>query len=522
MCGINGIVYFNSYNSNEHTAFFEDKISRMNDEIAHRGPDDDGKFFNYPVNFGFRRLRIIDLSTAASQPMFNEDRSIALIFNGEIYNYLELIPDLKKKGYIFKTKSDTEVIIHSYKEYGFDCVNKFNGMWAFALYDLNNKIFFASRDRFGVKPFYYYSDKDKFIFSSEIKAILKVQNINEANHGKVFDYLAYGYKTSNGDTFFNGISELKPAHNVIIKNEIIEFKRYWHLNNKESVVNENEINEKISYLLKDSVKLRFRSDVPVSILLSGGLDSSIITRITDDLIDNHQLNNENVTAYSAVFPGFRYDESAIIDDFLKTCRHIRSVKLSLEKPDLFKSINKFVYGMGEPVFSATSFAHYTLMKDISKQNVKVVLNGQGADEVWGGYDRYFIGYFLLDILMRSPHKFISQANAIFGKMKFSYKYILMQTLKALSSRKYASYLRAKYAHKVLSCMSKDFTRNNYNYFKNSEYKKLSSGNLSGYMKYNIEYQGFNQILHYEDHSSMQNSIEMRSPFIDYRLVELAF
>jgi len=522
MCGINGIVYLNLYNSKEPPAFFEDKISRMNTEIAHRGPDGAGMLINYPVCLGFRRLSIIDLSEEASQPMFNEDRSIAIIFNGEIYNYLELIPDLKSKGHNFKTKSDTEVIIHSFEEYGFECVKMFNGMWAFAIYDLKSGVFFASRDRFGVKPFYYYFDKEKFVFSSEIKAILKIRNINDANHGKVYDYLAYGYKTSNGDTFFKEINELKPAHNIIIHNNIIDFRKYWSLQNEKSSANGEDIAANINFLLNDSVKLRFRSDVPVSILLSGGLDSSIIAKITDDLIDKHELGNEYITAYSAIFPGFKYDESKIIEEFLQTCRHINSVKIILQKHNLMESIDKFIYGMGEPVFSATSLAHYSLMKEIRKENVKVVLNGQGSDEVWAGYDRYILGYFLLDLLLNSPHKFISQVNAISDKMQFSYKYILSQTIKAVVSRKYASYLRSKYNEKVLDCISEEFSKKNYNYFKNPEYKKLSSENLSGYMRFNIEYQGFNQILHYEDHSSMQNSIEMRSPFIDYRLVEFAF
>ncbi len=228
MCGINGILYFNSYNSDKPPEFFEDNIQKMNDEIAHRGPDDEGKFIDYPVSLGFRRLSIIDLSKEANQPMFNADKSVVIVFNGEIYNYSELTDDLKNEGYQFKTKSDTEVIIHSYEEYGTDCVNYFNGMWAFAIYDFRKKMFFASRDRFGVKPFYYYSDKDTFIFSSEIKAILKIKNIRDANHGKVFDYLAYGYRTNNGETFFKNICELRPAHNLIIENGKSVFKKYWN------------------------------------------------------------------------------------------------------------------------------------------------------------------------------------------------------------------------------------------------------------------------------------------------------
>ena len=458
--------------------------------------------------------------------MFNEDNSIALVYNGEIYNYKELIPDLKAKGHIFKTHADSEVILHSYEEYGFDCVSKFNGMWAFAIFDIKNKIFFASRDRFGVKPFYYFHDTDQFIFSSEIKAILKVKKISEANHGKVFDYLAYGYKTNNGDTFFQNVHELKPAHNLVIKlddKDKPEFSRYWNFRKSDlSEFNEKELSEKISGLVYDSVKLRYRSDVPVSILLSGGLDSGIIAKVTDELITCHELNADKVTAFTAVFPGFLYDESNTVNEVLKGMNNLVPVHITPSGENLIEGINDFIYGMGEPVFSTTSFAHYMLMKEVRKHDVKVVLNGQGSDESWSGYGRYFTGYFLLDILQSQPQNFISQLNAISDKMKFSKKFILSQLFKAIIPRRYGSYLRAKYSENIIDCLSIEHIKENYTYFKNPLYSKISKSNLSSYMRYNIQYQGFNQILHYEDHSSMQSSIEIRSPFIDYRLMELAF
>ncbi len=207
---------------------------------------------------------------------------------------------------------------------------------------------------------------------------------------------------------------------------------------------------------------------------------------------------------------------------MQTCSHIKSAEIIPNSESLVSSVNDFVYGMGEPVFSTTSFAHYTLMKEIKKRNVKVVLNGQGSDEAWCGYDKYILGYFLLDILLSNPVKFFSQFKSFSQKKKYSYKFILLQTLKAVLTRRYVSYLRSKYQEKILPCLNEDFVKKNYHYFKNPEYNKLSQNNLSGYLKYNIRYQGFNQILHYEDHSSMQNSIEIRSPFIDYRLMEFAF
>lgn len=520
MCGINGILYLNSFDSGKPVSFFENQIKIMNDEIIHRGPDDEGILIHYPVSLGFRRLSIIDLSHEANQPMLNRERNVAIVFNGEIYNYLELIPDLKKRGHEFKTRSDTEVIIHSYEEYGFDCVSRFNGMWAFVIFDFRKKILFASRDRFGVKPFYYFFDKNKFIFSSEIKAILKVNSITDANCGKVFDYLAYGYRTSNGETFFKNIFELKPSHNIIIQNSELKIQKYWQF--KKHEIAENKISDEIEFLLRDAVKLRFRSDVPVSILLSGGLDSSIIAKLTDEMIDDGELETGNVTAFSAVFPDFEFDEAKLIREFIKTCKHIKSQEVSPDAGDLANRINDFVYGMGEPVFNTTSFAHYMLMREIRKQNVKVVLNGQGADEAWCGYDKYIIGYFLLDLLFSNPKKFFEQAASFRKKKNYSYKYILQQFVKAIIQRRSASYLRAAYQDKTLELLSNDFVRDNRNYFHNPDYKKISGDNLNSYLKFNLQYQGFNQILHYEDHSSMQSSIEMRSPFIDYRIMEFAF
>lgn len=524
MCGINGIIYFNSEFAEMDNSYFENKISIMNKEIAHRGPDGEGVFIQFPVCLGHRRLSIIDLSAEASQPMFSNDKSIVIVYNGELYNYIEIMSELISKGYEFRTRSDTEVIINAYEEYGYDCVNQFNGMWAFAIYDFRKNVFFASRDRFGVKPFYYYEIDDSLVFSSEIKSILKVKKMLQANHGKVFDYLAYGYKTNNGETFFEGINELKPAHNLIISEGKTEFRKYWDLNDTKIRTNYDlkNIYEETKFLLTDAVKLRFRSDVPVSILLSGGIDSGIITKITDELIDDHKLNAAGVTAFSAVFPGFIYDESKSVSELLKKCRHINSVLLNPDQKNLLESIISFIYGMGEPVFSTSSFAHYTLMKEIGSRNIKVVLNGQGADESWCGYGKYIIGYYLLDLLFSKPGDIIPQIKSISEKMGFSYKYVFLQFAKAVLSRKQSSYLRSKYQEKIFDCISKDFRNSEFSYLSNPEYRKFSSSNLNGFMKYNIQYLGFNQILNYEDHSSMQSSVEMRSPFIDYRIMEFAF
>ncbi len=525
MCGINGVVYLNDRFADYPESYFREKIGSMNTAVAHRGPDGEGIFIDYPVCLGHKRLSIIDLSDNAAQPMFNEDRSIAIVFNGEIYNYLELIPDLVNKGHAFKSKSDTEVIIHAYEEYGQDCVKKFNGMWSFVIYDFRKKILFASRDRFGVKPFYYYHDKDRFIFSSEINAILTVVNISEANLGKVYDYLAYGYKTGNGETFFRNIFELQSAHNLIIENNELTFIKYWDLKSTPGVYEESnlgELCEKFTHLLTDSIKLRFRSDVPVALLLSGGLDSSCIARVVDDLIEEGMLDCQEVIAYSAVFPGYIYDESTAIKAFIKTCKHIRSQEVTPNSMQLLESIDKVIYGFGEPVFNPTSFTHYALMKQISSAGVKVVINGQGSDESLCGYGRYLIGYFLLDILFSKPADFLNQMQAIHEKMKHSYVFVLCQLLKAILPRRFTSYLRGKYQEKGVRCLNKDFIKSNYYYLQDSRSELFSDKNLDPYLKRGIRYYEFVQILHYEDHSSMQSSIEMRSPFVDYRMMEFAF
>jgi len=526
MCGINGILSLNGSAASAWEDLCRDQIKRMNDAITHRGPDGEGTFVQYPVALGHRRLSIIDLSNNAAQPMFNEDRTIVLVFNGEIYNYLELISDLKGKGYVFRSKSDTEAILHAYEEYGSACVERFNGMWSFVLYDFNTATLFASRDRLGVKPFYYYRDQDRFIFSSEIKGILEIKPIHEANHGKVYDYLAYGYKTSNGDTFFQNIFELPPAHNLTIKGHRFELYKYWDF--KESTGQGPAdhdlatVLEQFQSLLTDAIKLRFRSDVPVAILLSGGLDSTAITRIVDDLIEQRALDYTEVSAYSAVFPGYLYDESSAIQEFVGTCKHVQFQPVYPDGTQLVSAMENVVHGLGEPVFSATSFAHYSLMQEIKNSGVKVVMNGQGSDEAFCGYGSYLIGYFLLDALFSRPSTVAHQLTAIHNKLGYSYPYILAQILKAALPRRTGSYLRGKYQEGGIKCLAPDFVKQNYHYLKNSRSRMFSSDNLGSYLKLNIKNYGFNQILHYEDHSSMQHSIEIRSPFIDYRLMEFAF
>lgn len=519
MCGINGFI---SLNGRASADSLRTNIAAMNHAIAHRGPDGEGEFFDNGVALGHRRLSILDLSAEGNQPMFNEDHSLVLVFNGEIYNYLELIPELKARGHVFRSHSDSEVILHGYEEWGADCVQRFNGMWAFAIWDTRHRRLFASRDRLGVKPFYYSQDESNFIFSSEIKAISAVKPLHEANLAKVHDYLRYSYRTCDGSTFFAGVNELRPGHSLVIENGEVAISRYWAIPHGDtSAVSDAELRERFSALLEDAVRLRFRSDVPVALLQSGGLDSSAICRVVDDDIEAGRLGCDSVTAFTAIFPGFIHDESVRVRELISTCKHVQHVELTPTADDLLKDLPKFVAGMGEPVQSTTSFVHWQIMRAVHERGIKVIINGQGADEALAGYGPYIVGYRLLDTLLSQPWAVLGQARKMREKLGFSTTMLLAQTAKAMLGRRAASKWRARMVEGGTQVLSPAFLKqNDHNLFETS--MTFSPRNLDRHLRAQIEHYGFNQILHYEDHSAMMSSIEMRSPFVDYRLMEFAF
>lgn len=522
MCGINGIVQLYGVNANPETA--RANLRAMNQAIAHRGPDGEGEYLDGGVALGHRRLSILDLSENGAQPMFNQDRTKVLVFNGEIYNYIELMAELKQRGHTFRSHSDSEVLLRAYEEWGPQCVERFNGMWAFAIWDNTHRTLFASRDRLGVKPFYYAQAAGRFLFSSEIKGIGATLPLNDANLGKVYEYLAYGYRTNDGETFFAGVSELPPGHNLFIERAALRLARYWQLpepqNVTQSTATDEQLREQFAELLKDAVRLRFRSDVPVALLQSGGLDSSAICRIVDDEIGVGNLGRESVTAYTAVFPGYKHNEAETVRELIASCHHVRLEEIAPSGTDLIKILPDFIRGMGEPLQSTTAFAHYSLMQAIHNRGIKVVINGQGADEALAGYGRYITGYRLLDILLSRPAAALHQARAMRNELGSGYSQLLGQLAKAMLGRRSASRMRSL-MERTHHTLDRDF-RGRYVRRLSDNPMSFTPCNLDRHLRTQLERYGFNQILHYEDQSSMLNSIEIRSPFIDYRLMEFAF
>ncbi|MBK8501584.1 MAG: asparagine synthase (glutamine-hydrolyzing) [Saprospiraceae bacterium] len=522
MCGINGIVSTNrtDYHS---THWYRSKLERMNNQIIHRGPDSGGIYTEQNVGFGFRRLSIIDLSDHANQPMVNTDRNVVLIFNGEIYNYIEIRQSLEKKGHVFKTTSDTEVIITSYLEYGEECVHQFNGMWAFALYDFINHKLFCSRDRLGVKPFYYIENQGHLFFSSELKALHSVLKLNEANLAKTYEYLAYGYRVNDGETFLKGVNELQPGSNLILDQSGLHTHKYWTLK-PDLFDHQGSFDYHTTYtsLFEDAVRLRYRSDVPVALLLSGGLDSSAIGKVTDNLIQNGRLGQSEVQAYIASFPGYQHDETAIAREFVKTCKGIKLHEMHIETGKVTQSLAKTIYGLDHPVFSFSTIAHNNIMTACKERGIKVILNGQGSDEAFAGYDRYNAGAYLINQLQKSPHRFIEEFRALNKKNGWSCQYLALQILKSISSQTRTAFYRAKFQEKSIRHLNPEFVKRNYHHYKPTYKFSPGQDNFSNYLLYSINQQGLNHILHYEDVSSMNQSIEVRSPFMDYRLMEFAF
>jgi asparagine synthase (glutamine-hydrolysing) len=521
MCGINGIV-LRSPGPQPGWEALGAELTRMNAALGHRGPDGCGIYVGDGVGLGHRRLAILDLTEAGAQPMFNADRSLVLVFNGEIYNYLELMPELRAAGYEFRSRTDSEVILHAYAEWGDSCVERFNGMWAFAIWDVRRKRLFASRDRFGVKPFVYLERPGEFVFSSEIAGILAVRPVAEANLGKLHDYLAYGYRTNNGETFFAGVKELPPAHNLVLEDGVVRLSRYWSLPEGESFEdNEAELIERFLALLRDAVLLRFRSDVPVALLQSGGLDSSAICRVVDEEIEAGNLGMPSVVAFTSVYRGKRFDESALVRELIAGCRHIDSIEIEPEAAGLASLLPEFVKTMGEPVFSTTAFAHWRLMQSIRQQGIKVVINGQGSDEAFAGYGKYVVGYRLLDLLLSRPLDATAEFQASHKNLGFSTGMMLAQLAKAILGRRAASKFRSQWVEGVAPLLDPAFRRQHDRYLRELR-GTVTPRNLDRHLRAQLAHYGFNQILHYEDQSSMSCSIEIRSPFIDYRLMELAF
>ncbi len=496
MCGITGIFQLNNDNVSEID------IKKMVQSIKHRGPDGDGIYIKDKVALGHTRLSIIDLSTNANQPFYAIDNRYILVFNGEIYNYLEIKEELKNE-YNFSTSSDTEVLMYSYLKWGKECMHKFNGMFSFAIYDIDLDELFCARDRFGVKPFYYYQDESRFLFSSEPISILSVLNEKPTpDYQRIYDYLIFNRTDHDDDTFFKGIKKLNHGSFLTIKNKKIELKRWYDL--KKEAKNSFTNAEQYYNSLKDSIKLRLRSDVPVGLTLSGGLDSSTIAGMLMS-----DFNKSDVNTFSAVYGENQTgDESKFIDLFKGKLSNMHFIFPTPE--NLLTDLDKFIEAQQEPFGTTSIYASYSIMKE-ANESVKVMLNGQGADEHLAGYHYFFGNYFLVLFKKFKWLKLIRENINYYKTYKstFALKSFIYFTLpKRLQSKMKVSEKGVLYA---------DFSNI---FFKTSSVptKLFGSETLNESLLNHFEYK-LEHLLKWDDRNSMRFGIESRNPFLDYRLIE---
>ena len=378
MCGICGIVDYRKDNIVE-----EKTINNMCRELKHRGPDDEGVYLNNDapsVGLGHRRLSIIDLSQAGHQPMTNEDGTVWLVFNGEIYNYKYLKNELKKQGHIFKSDSDTEVMVHLYETYGEECVRHLRGMFAFAVWDEKKKTLLLGRDRVGKKPLLYCQSGNIFCFASEFSSILASGLINKSINLKAVNYyMNFGYVPAPF-TIYNGVFKLPPAHTLTLKDGNIRLKRYWQLDYSSKIkISEQEASEEVLRLLKEAVKVRLYSDVPLGAFLSGGIDSSTVVGLMS------QVSGSKVKTFSIGFEESDYSElkyARAIAERFGTEHHEFIVK-----PNAIEILPMLVERYGEPYADSSCIPTYYVSRE-TKRFVTVALNGDGGDEAFGGYERY--------------------------------------------------------------------------------------------------------------------------------------
>jgi asparagine synthase (glutamine-hydrolysing) len=498
MCGIVGFNFKNM-----------PLLKKMADTISHRGPDSEGYFVDNGIMLGHRRLSVIDLSELGQQPMTYNN--ITIVFNGEIYNYIELREELQLKGYIFETHSDTEVIINAYKEWGTNCVSKFNGMWAFCIYDKQEQKLFLSRDRFGIKPLYYYFFEEKFIFASELKAI-KVHDILFKINKEAVNYYFYQKYIGNRLSIFDNVYKLQAAENLIfdINSKKITRSNYYDIREEVEKQKTRNIKEKlivIKEILNDAVTKRLIADVPVGSFLSGGLDSSLISAII--VKTKRKLKTFSIGFKQKSFNELKFSE--LVADYIKA-QH-KTMKLEINEELLIKTIAHF----DEP-FGDSSVLPTFLLSKMTKDDVTVSLSGDAADEIFGGYDvykAYKISKLIPDFTKPIFNFLIKQLPV--SEKKVSYIFKLKRFLRTnhknvvIRHLDWLSTFPRKEREKLLT--------NNYqelnSFFENSQKNDLLSIQINDIKNY-LE----GDILKKVDIASMLNSLEVRVPFLDHRLVSL--
>jgi asparagine synthase (glutamine-hydrolysing) len=497
MCGICGIINFSEKPANDHL------LKPMMEKMKHRGPDDEGTFTEGSIALGFVRLSIIDLSQAGHQPMFSDDGNLVLVYNGELYNYVELRQELTSLGHRFRTDTDTEVLLRSYQQWGEACMHRFNGMWAFVIHNRREKTIFASRDRWGVKPFYFYTDNDRFIFASEIPPILSIlPSRPNPDYQSIFDFLVFSRTDQTEATFFDGIRKLQHGQKINIAKDQITISTWYDLraNLKEPFSSPEEFID----LMIDAVGLRMRSDVPVGVCLSGGIDSSTIVSILIKKFGKHDLKT-----FSAVYgKGDHGDESEYINEYKSSLQHMHFI--TPDANSLHTDIETFVQAHAEPIPSTSPYAQFKVM-ELAKGKAVVTIDGQGADEQLAGY-HYFFGLYFKELLYRGDFALLTKESlaylnnhrSIYGLKSFAY-FMLPHHLRTSARISEKGYVTEEFAD--------TYARNNTIAGNLYASKSLQEG-LIDHFEYKLEH-----LLKWEDRNSMWFSLEAREPFLDYRLVE---
>lgn len=503
MCGITGII--------DSTPVSKQVLNKMVNAIKHRGPNGNDTYINENVGLGHVRLSIIDLQEDSNQPLFSNDKQLSIVFNGEIYNYKEL---RKQLNYPYQTNSDTEVILAAYLKWGEDCLFHFKGMFSFVIYDQTKNLIFAARDRFGIKPFYYFYNNSTFIFSSEIKGILASGKVKaELNDPIFYDFVVYNRTDHEAETCFRQIKNLRPGHKITLDLTSQNFciKKWYYL---PEIKNSGDINfEQTKQILTDkllrSIDLHLISDVPVGVALSGGIDSSSITGMSKSrLPNNYELNS-----FSAVFDdNFEKNEKVYIDDVVK----FNSLKPHFARPvveDLIKNIDQIIHQQEEPFGSASIFANWSVYKKANEQKLKVLLNGQGADEVFA-YD-YMAAFYFYELYRKLKWFKLLREIYLFSKKQLEAKF----TLKLFAFLVVPSFLKNKLIKISDPLINSDFFNKN---SKKSNFHKefFESKSLNENVKQHLLMK-LHHLLREEDKNSMYFGVESRVPFLDDELVEFA-